>query len=263
MPESHAIVTAKLSRSFGDLTAVDNLDLVVDRGSFFGFLGPNGAGKSTTLKMLTGLLRPTSGEARVLGFDLSSNAVEVKRRIGVVPEQLALFDRLTAQEYLRFVGRMHDLSSEVVRSRSDELLTLLGLDEVGGKLIVDFSHGMKKKLAFAAALIHQPELLFLDEPFEGIDAVASGLIKSILNQLISKQVTIFLTSHILEIVEKLCSRIAIVNNGRLVASGTLAELRCGLHLEGRDAREEVSLEELFIRTVGGEHEQPPRLSWLE
>jgi len=258
-----AIGTSGLIRRFGDFTAVDRLDLTVEVGSFFGFLGPNGAGKSTTIKMLTGLLQITDGAARVMGFDVAAEPVEVKQRIGVLPEQLALFDRLNAREYLEFVGRMYGLRKTVIRSRSEELLTLLNLAGEGRKQVVDFSHGMKKKLALCAALIHQPQLLFLDEPFEGIDAVASRLIKDLLAQLVNAGVTIFLTSHILEIVEKLCDHIAIIHQGRLVAQGDLETLRGGVALENGDAGARVTLEELFLSLVDGDEEhQKPTLSWL-
>jgi ABC-2 type transport system ATP-binding protein len=169
-----AIETANVTRNFGNFRAVDALNLRVERGRFYGFLGPNGAGKSTTIKMLTGLLAPSGGAICILGENIADpgRAVEVKRRIGVVPENLALFDNLTAREYLTFVGRMYLLPRETVRTRSAELLAMMGLTQEEKKLTVEFSHGMKKKLALAAALIPNPDLLFLDEPFEGVDAVS-------------------------------------------------------------------------------------------
>jgi len=263
MNEVPAVETTGLRRTFGEVVAVEALDLRVEPGTFFGFLGPNGAGKSTTLKMLTGVLPSTSGSARVLGYDVEDDAVEVKSRIGVVPEQLALFDRLTGPEYLTFVGRMHRLERSVMLARIAELLELLGLADDGRKLIVDYSHGMKKKLAFAAAVIHEPRVLFLDEPFEGIDAVASRLIKSILSQLLSTGVTVFLTSHILEIVEKLCDHIAIIDGGRLVASGTLDELQREASTEEGGKPDGRTLEELFIAMVGSKEKSNQGLSWLE
>jgi len=247
-----AIVTAGLTRRFGSTLAVDGLDLEVPAGVMFGFLGPNGAGKSTTLKMLTGLLRPTSGSARILGLDVVRREVEVKRRIGVVPEELALFDRLTGSEYLRFVGRMHRLRADQIEARSGELLDLLDLAAHDRKLIVDYSHGMHKKLALAAALLPGPEVVFLDEPFEGIDAVSARLIRSILDQLLASGATVFLTSHILAIVEQLCSHVAVIHHGRLVASGTMDELRAGT----------MSLEDRFLELVGGEGLERRGLSWL-
>ena len=236
---------------FGDVAAVDGLDLVVRRGTLFGFLGPNGAGKSTTMKMLTGLLAKTSGSAAVLGHDIDREPVEVKRRIGVVPEELVLFDRLTGEEYLNFVGRMYGMEKGSIAVRTGELLDLMELPRNEKKLIIDYSHGMKKKLAFSAAIIHEPQLLFLDEPFEGIDAIASKMIKDLMQTLLERGATIFLTSHILEIVERLCSEIAVIHQGRLVAQGSLEELKRG-----------ASLEQLFLDLV--EHDETDRatLSWL-
>jgi ABC-2 type transport system ATP-binding protein len=257
-----AIETRELRREFGDVVAVDGLDLEVDQGTFFGFLGPNGAGKSTTIKMLTGLLGPSEGSARILGHDVVADAVEAKKVMGVVPEESALFERLTGPEYLRFVGRMYGISRQVIDARTTELMDLMGLQEHTAKLIVDYSHGMRKKLSISAAIIHEPRVLFLDEPFEGIDAVASQLVRSVLNQLVATGVTIFLTSHILEIVEKLCTDVAIIHRGSLVAAGSLDELRRG---EGhrQDDGQAQTLEELFFSLVGGDRLEEGRLSWLE
>src|SRR6266550_6464536 len=240
---SMAVETFELVRRFQDFVAVDNLNLNVRRGSFFGFLGPNGAGKSTTIKMLTGLLAPTSGRIRVLGRDLSVQPLEVKRRIGVVPEDLNLFERLTGAEMLAFTGRMYGLQKQEIAQRSPELLDLMELRNEPRKLIVEYSHGMKKKLSLACALIHRPEMLFLDEPFEGIDAIASRTLKDLLSRLTERGLTVFLTSHVLEIVERLCSHIAIIAQGKLLASGSLDELRKGIRLEEAGP---VSLEEYFI-----------------
>src|SRR6516225_453867 len=184
---SAAIETIGLTRRFGDLCAVDSLTLRVERGTFYGFLGPNGAGKSTTIKMLTGLLAPSSGTMRLLGEDLSqpAAALAVKKRIGVVPENLALFENLTAREYLTFIGRMYLLPPSTIRQRCDELLAMMDLAGEEKKLTLEFSHGMKKKLALAAALIPNPDLLFLDEPFEGVDAVASRVLRDTLKQCVN------------------------------------------------------------------------------
>src|SRR5688500_19929775 len=222
-----AVETFNLVRQFGDFTAVDHINLNVRRGSFFGFLGPNGAGKSTTIKMLTGLLAPTSGKMLVLGRDLEVEPLEVKRRIGVVPEDLNLFERLTGAEMLSFTGRMYGLRLDEIAHRSKELLDLKDVEEEPKKLIVEYSHGMKKKLSLACALIHRPEILFLDEPFEGVDAIASRTLKDLLMRLTARGLTVFLTSHVLEIVERLCTHLAIISEGRLVASGPLEELRGG------------------------------------
>jgi ABC-2 type transport system ATP-binding protein len=258
-----AIETFDLVRRFGDFTAVDRLNLRVARGSFFGFLGPNGAGKSTTIKMLTGLLAPTAGRVVVLGRDLSVEPLEVKRRIGVVPEDLNLFERLTGAEMLAFTGRMYGLAREDTRARSQELLELMELAEEPRKLVVEYSHGMKKKLALACALIHRPEILFLDEPFEGVDAIASRTLKDLLSRLTSRGLTVFLTSHVLEIVERLCSDIAIISEGRLVAAGPLAELRRGIAVEGDERTGALSLEDYFIKVVGGTREAgADALHWL-
>src|SRR5919107_3257715 len=214
MSASLAVETFQLVKQFGDFLAVDHINLRVNRGSFFGFLGPNGAGKSTTIKMLTGLLAPTSGTLRVLDLDISAQPMEVKRRIGVVPEDLNLFERLTGAEMLSFTGRMYGLRSDEIAHRSKELLELMELDAEPRKLVVDYSHGMKKKLSLACALIHRPEVLFLDEPFEGVDALASRTLKDLLSRLTSRGLTVFLTSHVLEIVERLCTDIKVVGGSR-------------------------------------------------
>jgi ABC-2 type transport system ATP-binding protein len=269
-----AIVTTALTRRFGDFTAVDEVNLTVAQGQFFGFLGPNGAGKSTTIKMLTGLLAPTSGSIRILGEDLGEKSAEIKRQIGVVPEGMALFTRLTANEYLRFVGRMYGLDKATTLERTRELLEFMHLADEPKKLIADFSHGMQKKLALAAAVIHGPKVLFLDEPFEGVDAVASGTLKIMLQRMIARGATIFLTSHVLEIVERLCTHVAIIHKGKLVAQGSLEELRAGagrlsaasqaassaLHAEPGNQ----SLEQIFLEIVGASGETPSEqeLSWL-
>ena len=250
-----AVETHGLTRDFGSFRAVDGIDLAVPAGSFYGFLGPNGAGKSTTIKCLTGLLRPTSGTMRILGTDPLRDPVAVKRRIGVVPEDLALFERLTAEETLSFVAQVHALDTATTRTRAEDLLTVMDLKGAGQTLVTDFSHGMRKKLSLAAALIAAPRLLFLDEPFEGIDAVASRQIRELLLSFVARGGTIFLTSHILEVVERLSTHIGVIANGRLVAQGAVAELRTGTGM-GK------SLEELFIGLVGAESHTPPPLDWI-
>lgn len=259
-----AVETFSLVKQFGDFVAVDNIDLQVNRGSFFGFLGPNGAGKSTTIKMLTGLLAPTSGRLRVLGLDIAEQPIEVKRRIGVVPEDLNLFERLTGAEMLSFTGRMYGLRREEIAQRSKELLELMELQDDPRKLIIEYSHGMKKKLSLASALIHRPEILFLDEPFEGVDAIASRTLKDLLSRLTTRGLTVFLTSHVLEIVERLCTDIAIIAHGKLLASGSLNELRQGIRVEGDGEEGPVSLEEYFIHVVGGTRSagEEEVLQWL-
>ncbi len=262
---SLAVETFDLVKRFGDFTAVDHITLRVRRGSFFGFLGPNGAGKSTTIKMLTGLLGPTSGKMRVLGRDLEMVPLEVKQRIGVVPEDLNLFERLTGAEMLAFTGRMYGLRKQEIAERAPELLELMELEAEPKKLIVEYSHGMKKKLSLACALIHRPEILFLDEPFEGIDAIASRTLKGLLSRLTERGLTVFLTSHVLEIVERLCSDIAIISQGKLLAFGSLEELKKGIRVNDDGQHEHpVSLEEYFIHIVGGTRSgnEEEVLQWL-
>src|SRR5215212_6999700 len=262
---SVALETNNLTRDFGSFRAVNQLSLRVAAGCFYGFLGPNGAGKSTTIKMLTGLLAPSGGSVRVLGRDMAAEALEVKRRIGVVPEDLNLFERLTGAEMLSFTGRMYGLGREEIASRSRELLELMELSAEPRRLVVEYSHGMKKKLALACALIHRPEMLFLDEPFEGVDAVASRTLKDLLSRLTARGLTVFLTSHVLEIVERLCTDIAIISSGRLVAAGSLNELRRGIEVEGegQSARGPMSLEDYFIHVIGGARQTGDDvLQWL-
>jgi ABC-2 type transport system ATP-binding protein len=274
-----AISTEHLTRRFGELVAVQDVNLHVAPGQFFGFLGPNGAGKSTTIKMLTGLLAPSSGRMQILGIDLAQDSVEVKRQIGVVPEGMALFGRLTGSEYLNFVGRMYGLDRTTAAKRTAELLDFMQLVDQPKALVTDYSHGMQKKLALAAAVIHGPKILFLDEPFEGVDAIASNTLKSMLQNMIARGATIFLTSHVLEIVERLCSHVAIIHRGQLVAQGSLEELRAGVEAQAAAALtaagapheigasapapgEKLTLEQIFLRIVGGTRRADQELSWL-
>ena len=271
-----AIAASSLTRNFNGFTAVDHVDLTVEPGQFFGFLGPNGAGKSTTIKMLTGLLAPTAGTVQILGQDLFSNPVEVKRSIGVVPEGMALFGKLTASEYLHFVGQMYGLDKATTTQRAAELLEFMGLANEPRKMIADYSHGMGKKLALAAAVIHGPKVLFLDEPFEGVDAIAANTLKTMLQRMIARGATIFLTSHVLEIVERLCSHIAIIHRGHIVAQGSLDELRAGVQARLAPAdglatqpAGVLTLEQIFLNVVGGQDGGQPgvthpeqELTWL-
>jgi ABC-2 type transport system ATP-binding protein len=251
---SLAIETHQLTRYFNEVAAVRGIDLAVERGTFYGFLGPNGAGKSTTIKMLTGLLAPSGGQVLVLGRNMldPSQALEAKRRMGVIPEDLALFDNLTAREYLTFVGRIHLMPRDTIRSRSEELLSLLDLQDEDKKLSLEYSHGMKKKLAMAAALLPNPDLLFLDEPFEGVDAVTSRVIRDVLAQFVARGSTVFLTSHVLEIVERLCTHVGIIVKGELVEQAALETIRQGSSLEDR-----------FLEKVGAENDPSKKLNWLE
>ncbi|HET7295234.1 MAG TPA: ABC transporter ATP-binding protein, partial [Vicinamibacteria bacterium] len=236
--------------------AVDGVTFRVARGRFFGFLGPNGAGKSTTMKMLTGLLRPTAGDGVIEGIRLSEDLLAVKALIGILPEELPLYERLTGEEYLHFAGRMYNLPRAEVRRRTDELLEFLSLQDDRRKLLVDYSQGMKKKAALAAALIHNPRVLFLDEPLNGIDPISGRIVTDLLKRLASKGVTLFFTSHVLDVVERLCDEVAVIDKGRLVAQGSLDEIRSQREV-GRDA----SLEDVFLKLVAADVERRD-LSWL-
>lgn len=247
---SAAILVSGLKKSYGSVAAVQGVDLEVPRGSFFGFLGPNGAGKSTTIRMLTGLIPADSGSIEILGLRLPESEIEIKKRIGLVPDESLLFDRLTGAEFLEFVGRMYGLGRATAIDRATGLLDLLELAN-DRKIIAEYSKGMRKRVAMAASLIHHPELFLMDEPFEGVDAVGARLMKDILLDQVHRGATVFLTSHVLEVVERLCDRIAIINHGAIVKSGTLAELRSGGE----------SLEDVFVRVVGAERELE-RLDWL-
>jgi len=251
---SPAILVRSLEKRYGAKAAVDGLDLEVPRGSFFGFLGPNGAGKSTTIRILTGLIPFDGGSVAVLGFPLPEQALEIKRRIGLVPDESLLFDRLTGAEYLEFVGRMYGLDRSAAIERAGALLELFEL-QVNRKMIAEYSKGMRKRVAMAASLIHHPELFLMDEPFEGVDAVGARLMKDILLHQVARGATIFLTSHVLEVVERLCDRIAIINDGKIAVAGGIEELRAGGE----------SLEDVFVRLVGGGHDllaAQERLEWL-
>lgn len=254
-----AIETRGLTRYFDKKTAVDHLDLQVAEGEFYGFLGPNGAGKSTTINMLVGLLRPSAGQCFITGIDIWERPLAAKKQLGVLPEGMQLYQRLTGREFIRFSGTMYGVSKAEVNQRADELLDLLALTDDADKLIVDYSHGMRKKTALAAALIHNPRVLFLDEPFEGIDAISGRIIRDVLRRLRQGGTTIFFTSHILEVVERLCSRVGVISNGRLVAEGTMDELR-----QQAQTGAESTLEDLFLHAVGVREEATSegRLSWL-
>ena len=235
-----AIEVENLRKVYGSKAAVDGLTLTVPCGSFFGFLGPNGAGKSTTIRMLTGLIPPTSGSIKLLGMPLPEQELEIKRHIGLVPDESLLFDRLTGGEFLEFVGRMYGLARPVARERAGELLKLFELADQPRKLIAEYSKGMRKRIAMAASLIHRPQLFLMDEPFEGVDAVGARLMKDILLEQVRHGATIFLTSHVLEVVERLCDRVAIINDGKLVREGSMEELRGSSE----------TLEDAFVRAVG-------------
>jgi ABC-2 type transport system ATP-binding protein len=250
-----AILARHLVKNFDKARAVDDISLEIAPGEFFGFLGPNGAGKSTTIKMLCGMLKPTEGQVVVAGYDLATRPLDVKRVIGVLPEETSLYERLTGRELLLFAGQMHGLERAEATRRTDDLLRVMELDSDSGKLIVDYSMGMKKKVALAATLIHRPRVLFLDEPFNGIDPISVRAIRNVLGQLTQHGTTIFFTSHVLEVVERLCSRVAIIQKGRMVGLGTIDELRT-------QAGEDGALEDVFLKLVQARSADTETLSWL-
>ena len=249
-----AIQGESLTKRFGRFTAVDGLSLAVPPGAFYAFLGPNGAGKSTTIALLTGIYRPDAGRIHVLGRDLAEDPLEVKRLIGVVPEELALFERLTGRQYLVFCGRMYGLSPEVAESRTVELLALTELTYKADTLVADYSKGMRRRIAIAAAVIHGPGVLFLDEPFEGIDVVASAVVRELLKELKRAGVTLFLTTHVLEIADKLATHAGFIQAGKLVESGPVSELLARHQAQG--------LEDVFNAVVGTPLAKGARLSWI-
>src|ERR1700679_2106886 len=237
---SAAIAVHDLRKVYGNKAAVDGLDLEVPRGCFFGFLGPNGAGKTTTIRMMMGLAPPTSGSIRLLGLAMPEQGLEIKRMIGLVPDESLLFDHLTGGEFVEFVGRMYGLEQKITRERAAELLELFELDGSPKKLIAEYSKGMRKRVAMAAALIHRPRLFLMDEPFEGVDAVGARLMKEILLEQVRHGATIFLTSHVLEVVGRLADPGTIFNEGKVVVEGSMDELRAASE----------TLEDAFVRAVG-------------
>lgn len=251
MTDSPAVVLRGLHKRFGSTYAVRGIDLEVPAGSFFGLVGPNGAGKTTTLSMATGLLRPDYGTAFISGRDVWADPVAAKAGIGVLPDGLRLFERLTGRELLIYGGLLRSLPARVVEQRAAELLHVLGLDEAAGSLVVDYSHGMRKKIGLAAALLHAPRVLFLDEPFEGIDPVSARTIRAVLEAFIAGNGTVILSSHVMVLVEQVCDRVAIIDAGRVVATGPLDDVRGGR-----------SLEDVFVDLVAGTDSATGGLSWL-
>jgi ABC-2 type transport system ATP-binding protein len=246
-----ALALRGLVKRFDSKVAVAGVDLDVPAGSFFGLLGPNGAGKTTTLSMAVGLLRPDAGAAWVLGHDVWHDPVEAKRRLGVLPDGMRLFDRLTGAELLAYAGLLRGMPPDVVDQRARELLDVLALADAGRTLVVDYSAGMKKKIALACALLHAPRLLVLDEPFEAVDPVSAALIREILQRYVAGGGTVIFSSHVMEVVERLCSHVAILAEGAIKDVGTLA-----------DVRGDRSLEEVFVELVGGRTATGEELSWL-
>jgi ABC-2 type transport system ATP-binding protein len=252
-PADLAIDARGLVKRFGELPAVDGLDLQVPAGACYAFLGPNGAGKSTTIGLLTGLFPPDAGEARLLGLDLKTQPLEIKRRIGVVPEELALFERLSGLDSLVFCGRLYGLDEATARTRAKELLALTELSARSRTLVADYSKGMRRRLAIGAALIHRPQLVFLDEPFEGIDILAGAVIRALLRELRQAGVTLLLTTHVLEIAERLATHAGVLLGGKLVAHGTLEALR--------EKYAADSLEAVFHACAGVPEASRAGLSW--
>jgi ABC-2 type transport system ATP-binding protein len=239
-----AIIVERLSKRFDKVLAVDDISFAVPRGEFFGFLGPNGAGKSTTIRVLCGLLRADYQRILVAGRDLRTDPLGVKAAIGVMLEEPVLYERLSAREHLRFTGELYGLPAAEADARAEVLLGMLGLGSDADRLIVDYSQGMRKKTALACALIHDPPILFLDEPFAGIDTVTARQIKDMLRKRVAQGVTILFSSHVMEVVERMCTSLAIIHQGRIVFIDTMANLR---------ARPDfASLEDVFIRAVGRE-----------
>ncbi len=256
MAGNWSVILNRLTKDFDSFRAVNDVNLWVPEGEFFGFLGPNGAGKTTTINMTVGLLKPTYGTAIVAGHDVLTDPLAVKASVGLLPETLNLYERLSAREFIEFAGVMYGLSRSESGGRTEELLELMELTDEADKMIVDYSMGMKKKTALAAALIHDPRVLFLDEPFMGIDAISSRAIRQVLLQLKDRGTTIFFSSHVLEVVERLCTRAAIIQKGIIVAQGTLPELAAAAGLPG-----DSPLEDIFLRLVGADmHEEG--LSWI-
>ena len=252
----YIIETKDLMKRYGKFQAVNGVSLEVPAGSIYGFVGPNGAGKTTTIRMLTGLARQTSGTIRVFGMEMPGEAENVRRQVGIVPDDTLLFDHLTGSEFLEFVGRMYGLERPRAKERARELLTLFELEPADRKLIGEYSKGMRKRVAMCGALIHRPRLFLMDEPFEGVDVVGARLMKDILSDQVRRGATVFLTSHVLEVVERLCDRVAIINKGRIAGQGTITELRAQAQ-EGT-----TTLEDIFVNLVGAEKGGREKLDWL-
>lgn len=238
------INTSGLTKLYGDVTAVDDLHLAVERGEIFGFLGPNGAGKTTTIRLLVGLTHPTAGEISVGGYELSKNPLAARSIMAYLPDTPYLYEKLTGREFIHFVGGLYDIDPERVERRSNDLLPLFSLDTRADDLIEGYSHGMRQKTLLAAALVHDPQVLFLDEPTVGLDPRSARLMRDIFRQLADRGVTVFLSTHILEIAERMCDRIGIIDEGRLIALGTVPELH-------RLADRSATLEDIFLDLTGG------------
>jgi ABC-2 type transport system ATP-binding protein len=238
------IETQHLVKQYAANVAVRDVSFQVYGGEIFGFLGPNGAGKTTTIKVIVGLLQPTSGTVKVAGYDVQAQPLAAKAASGYVPDEPNLYPKLSARELLRFVGDLYEMERQQVERRIDELLRLFDLAEAGDDLIDSYSHGMRQKTALAAALVHDPQVLVLDEPTAGLDPKSARLIKDILRQMANRGAAVFLSTHILEIAERMCDRIGIIDKGKLIAVGTMSELRAS-------GKGEASLEDIFLSLTGG------------
>ena len=247
-----AVAVRGLHKRFGRTVAVAGIDLDVPSGCFFGLVGPNGAGKTTMIRMITGLLRPDHGTVWIHGVDAWSDPIAVKRRIGVLPDEFKLFERLTGRELLEYCGLLRRLDPSVIAARATELLDVLSLADAAGTLVIDYSTGMRKKIALAAALLHAPSVLFLDEPFEAIDPVSTRTIRTVLERFTDAGGTVFFSSHVMEVVERLCDRVGVVDRGRLIAEGPIDDLRHGRRLE-----------DVFVELVGAREAGQGALAWLE
>ena len=245
-----ALVTRGLTQRFGDKLALDALDLDVPAGSFFGVVGPNGAGKTTALSMATGLLRPDRGRAWIHGVDVWEQPLEAKRRVGVLADGVRTFDRLTGAQLVTYAGLLHGLDADTVAERTADLLRVMDLEDAGRTLVADYSAGMTKKVSLAAAMVHAPDLLVLDEPFEDVDPVSAANIRDILHSYVERGGTVIVSSHVMDLVQRMCTHVAVIAAGTLRAAGTLEEVR-----DGRD------LEDRFVDLVGGRHGSEG-LAWL-
>jgi ABC-2 type transport system ATP-binding protein len=238
------IEAVSLTKLYGDFAAVEDLTLKVGRGQIFGFLGPNGAGKTTTIRMLVGLMRPTTGSIHIAGLDMATEALQARARLAYLPDTPYLYEKLTGREFVYFVAGLYRVPPEVAKRRVDELFPLFSLDDRADDLIEGYSHGMRQKTVMVAALVHDPEVLFLDEPTVGLDPRSARLLRDILRQLAQRGVTVFLSTHILEIAERMCDRVGIINQGHLILEGAVTELRTA-------ANQSASLEDIFLELTGG------------
>lgn len=246
-----AIVVRALRKSFGPKVAVDGIDLQVAAGSLAGLVGPNGAGKTTSLTMMTGLLRPDGGQILISGRDVWADPVAAKAMIGVVPAEVRLFDRLSGAEMLEYAGRLRGLPAGQARSRAVQLLQVLDLAGDARRLVADYSTGMRKKAALGCALIHNPPMLFLDEPLEGVDPISSDVIRRLLTRFAASGSTVLFSSHVMELVEQICDHVSIIDKGRIIASGTTGQVRGGR-----------TLQQAFVELVGPRAAGEEGLSWL-